>query len=177
MKAAGAAKQDYNTHIKPNAGISTFSYSNKDKDKNALVENEVKCLEYELPNGAALKPLLIVLSHYFDVTENDKGLRKVKETPLDNKNNQQPQEKEVSVSNIALKIKFTVGQFPFEVVLMPARERQIFMIFSSKRFDKDQPHSYDRLIKILDNVQNKREVAKIVLDVIEAKAGGNGKNF
>ena len=184
VKTADKAQEDYNKHIKPNAKDCTYVYKTTNKVTNVQVENEVKCLEYELPAGNKVAPLLIVLSHYYDITKNEKGLRKIKEPPLAYENNQQNQiqskeqqskESIVEESNIALKIKLNIGGETIEFVLMPARERQIFLSFANKKFEKDEQHSYERIHTIFDDKDDKKMVAKVILDAIYATAGGNGK--
>jgi len=57
-------------------------------------------------------------------------------------------------SKFGLKVQMYIGGAPFEFVLMPARDKQVFVSFVNK-FKVNESHSYDYIVKLLDQGDDK----------------------
>ena len=163
MANKGNAKSEY-AKIKGDTKMSTCTYeSTSPEDKETVIKNTVDCRVYEIPNGKKVREIFEMLQHYVDIME-EKGKREFQEVV---KGKAGPAKTE-STSNMALKILMTLGNYPFQFVLMPAEPpRQIFVSFARK-FDEDKSHSYGRIIDLFNE---KPKVADIILKAIEANTG------
>jgi len=77
-----------------------------------------------------------------------------------------------STSKYGLKVKMTIGEVPFEFVLMPGREDQVFVSFV-KKYNVQGSHSYDGIVKLLDKGSDleRQKRASSILTAINSKTG------
>jgi hypothetical protein len=133
---------------------SHFNYQYKVTYKGQKATSSISAIRYQAPDNKKLKDLLHDLQHYHDNIPDGGTLVKASGA--------------TEPSKFALQVDVKIGGEPFEFVLIPSRDRQIFVSFSNK-IDDAVSHSYDGIIKQLDDVAHPeltREHARTILVTI-----------